>query len=156
MPAQSIAAIRRPSLCRTFPAEVFSGAVARTANALDPSSRTLLVEVHVPNPDDVLLPGMYAQVKLNSSRANPPLLIPSEALIVSDAGTQVAMVDARHRVHLQAIVAGRDYGDKLEVMSGLNDGDTIIANPSDVLRDGTTVDPVETPSKAEPQPKNGS
>jgi RND family efflux transporter MFP subunit len=138
-----------------FPGKTFEGAVARTANSLDPSSRTLLAEVRVPNPDNELLPGMYAQVKLNSPRVNPPLLIPSEALIVSDAGTQVAVVDPSHRVHLQAIVAGRDYGDKIEVMSGLNDGNTIIANPSDVLREGTVVDPIEVHSKAEAQSKNG-
>jgi multidrug efflux pump subunit AcrA (membrane-fusion protein) len=119
----------------------------RMADSLDPSSRTLLVEVHVPNPDGLLLPGMYAQVKLNSSRNNPPLLIPSDALIVSDAGTQVAVVEPSHRVHLQFIVAGRDYGDHLEVMSGLNDGDTIIANPSDVLHEGAMVEPVESDSK---------
>jgi RND family efflux transporter MFP subunit len=142
-----------------LPGSSFDGVVARTANALDPSSRTLLVEVHVPNPNGVLLPGMYAQVKLNSSRTNPPLLIPSDALIVSDAGTQVAVVQPSHRVHLQSIVAGRDYGDHIEVMSGLNDGDTIIANPSDILREGAMVDPIEATSKQEAtpgRPANGS
>jgi RND family efflux transporter MFP subunit len=130
-----------------LPGRTSHGSVVRMADSLDPSSRTLLVEVHVPNPDGLLLPGMYAQVKLNSSRNNPPLLIPSDALIVSDAGTQVAVVEPSHRVHLQFIVAGRDYGDHLEVMSGLNDGDTIIANPSDVLHEGAMVEPVESDSK---------
>lgn len=137
-----------------LPGRSFTGAVARTADSLDPSSRTLLVEVHVPNPDGVLLPGMYAQVKLNSPRVNPPLLIPSDALIVSDAGTQVAVVEANHRVHLQSIAPGRDYGDQIEVMSGLNDGDSIIAHPGDVLREGTTVDPIEPDSKPEAGPSN--
>lgn len=132
-----------------LPGRTFTGKVARTANALDPSSRTLLVEVHVPNPDGVLLPGMYAQVTLNSSRANPPLLIPSDALIVSGAGTQVAVVDPNHRVHLQTIVAGRDYGDRLEVMKGLNDGEVIVAHPGDVLHEGTIVDPIGSGAKPE-------
>ncbi|HEX4771547.1 MAG TPA: efflux RND transporter periplasmic adaptor subunit [Bryobacteraceae bacterium] len=123
------------------PGRTFSGIVARTANALDPASRTLLVEVHVPNPDRVLLPGMYAQVELSSSRSNPPLLIPSDALIISDQGTQVALVKPDHRVHLQPIVAGRDYGDRIEVMSGLHVGDAIVANPGDVLHEGTLVEP---------------
>src|SRR5215470_6968213 len=70
-----------------LPDRQFTGAVARTANALDPNSRTLLVEVHVPNADGALLPGMYAQVDLSSIRTNPPMLIPSEALIVRADGT---------------------------------------------------------------------
>ena len=126
-----------------LPGRTFVGNVARTSNALDPSSRTLLVEVHVPNPDGALLPGMYAQVILNSSRVNPPLLIPSDALIVTSAGTQVAVVQPSRRVHLQTIVAGRDYGDRLEVMAGVKDGDVIIAHPGDVLHEGAIVDPIE-------------
>jgi RND family efflux transporter MFP subunit len=125
-----------------LPGRRFSGAVARTANALDPATRTLLVEVHVPNPDGVLLPGMYAQVELSSYRAHPPLLIPSEALITSGDGTQVALVRSDRRVHLQNIVVGRDYGDRIEVMSGLQDGDAIIASPGDVVHEGTEVDPI--------------
>lgn len=125
-----------------LPGKSFEGKVARTANALDPASRTLLVEVHVPNKQGLLLPGMYAQVELSSLRKNPPLLIPSTALIVSGAGTRVAVVDEAHQVHLQAIVPGRDYGDQIEVNSGLSLGDTIIASPSDVMQDGTKVEPV--------------
>jgi RND family efflux transporter MFP subunit len=137
-----------------LPGRTFNGTVARTADSLDPSSRTLLVEVHVSNPDGVLLPGMYAQVKLNSPRVNPPLLIPSDALIVSDAGTQVAVVEPSHRVHLQSIAPGRDYGDQIEVTSGLSDGDTIIAHPGDILREGTMVDPIEPDLKPEGTPSN--
>jgi RND family efflux transporter MFP subunit len=129
-----------------LPGSRFSGVVARTANALDPASRTLLVEVHVPNPNGVLLPGMYAQVELSSSRANPPLLIPSDALIVSSNGMQVALVGANHRVHLQNIVAGRDYGDRIEVMSGLHAGDAIVASPGDILHEGTEVEPIASTS----------
>jgi RND family efflux transporter MFP subunit len=125
-----------------LPGSKFSGAVARTANSLDPASRTLLVEVHVPNPHRVLMPGMYAQVNLSSSRAEPPLLIPSSALIVSSEGTQVARVKPDHRLHLQRIVAGRDYGDRIEVANGLRDGDSIVASPSDVLQEGAEVEPV--------------
>jgi multidrug efflux pump subunit AcrA (membrane-fusion protein) len=86
---------------------------------------------------------MYAQVELRTSRANPPLFIPSDALIASGDGTQVAVVGADHRVRLQSIVAGRDYGDRLEVMNGLRDGDIIIASPGDIVRDGTEVEPVQ-------------
>ena len=125
-----------------LPGSKFSGAVARTADSLDPASRTLLVEVHVPNPNRILLPGMYAQVNLSSSRAHPPLLIPSSALIVSSDGTQVALVRPDHRLHLQRIAVGRDYGDRIEVANGLQDGDAIVASPSDVLQEGAEVEPV--------------
>jgi RND family efflux transporter MFP subunit len=124
-----------------LPGRQFSGAVARTANALDPASRTLLVEVHVPNAGGVLFPGMYAQVELTSSRTDPPLIIPSNALVVRGNGSEVAVLRPNRRVHLQKIEAGRDYGDRLEVMSGLQEGDSIIANPGDVLREGTEVEP---------------
>jgi len=131
-----------------LPGRTFSGAVARTANALDPASRTLLVEVHVPNRDRVLLPGMYAQVQLSTSRATPPLLIPSDALMISGAGTQVAVVKPNHRVHLQTIVIGRDYGDRIEVVNGVREGDTVVSDPGDILHEDTQVDPVPAKSKA--------
>jgi RND family efflux transporter MFP subunit len=134
-----------------LPGSTFNGAVARTANSLDPASRTLLVEVHVPNPNSILLPGMYAQVELSNARANPPLLIPSDALIISGDGMQVALVGSNHRVHLQSIVAGRDYGDRIEVMSGLRDGDTIIASPGDIFQEGAEVDPIPASSKSREQ-----
>jgi RND family efflux transporter MFP subunit len=125
-----------------LPGRVFTGTVARTANSLDPSSRTLLVEVHVPNPDGSLFPGMYAQVDLTSSREHPPLLVPSDALISGAGGPSIAVVRADHTVHLQKIEVGRDYGDRLEVLTGLHEGDSIIPNPGDLAREGLKVDPV--------------
>lgn len=130
-----------------LPGRKFSGSVVRTANALDPASRTLLVEVHVPNRDGVLLPGMYAQVELSTTRATPPLLVPSDALVISGAGTQVALVKPNHRIHMQSIVAGRDYGDRIEVVSGLREGDMIVSNPGDIMHEGTEVEPVPAKPK---------
>lgn len=126
-----------------LPGRSFAGTVSRTADSLDPASRTLLVEVHVPNPQGILMPGMYAQVQFRTSRPNPPLLIPSDALITSGAGTQVAVVNTNHKVRLQSIVAGRDYGDRLEILDGLHAGDIIIASPGDVVHEGAEVEPVE-------------
>jgi RND family efflux transporter MFP subunit len=131
-----------------LPGRVFTGTVARTANALDPNSRTLLVEVHVPNGDGALLPGMYAKVDLSSTRTDPPMLIPSEALIVRADGTVVAMVRPDHTVHLQNLQIGRDYGDRIEVSAGLTEGDMIIPNPGDAGREGLKVDPVSAAQKA--------
>lgn len=125
-----------------LPGRRFAGSVVRTANALDPASRTLLVEVHVPNGEGLLFPGMYAEVDLSSARAVAPLLVPSDALIVGSGGTNVAVVRPDHTVHLQEIKVGRDYGNRLEVLSGLHEGDTIIPNPADVAREGLKVDPV--------------
>ncbi len=132
-----------------LPGRQFRGTVARTSGALDPSSRTLLVEVHLPNSGNELLPGMYADVELTSVRAEPPLLVPSEALIVRAEGTQVAVVREDHTIHLQKIVPGRDYGDRLEVVRGLDEGAVVVANPGD-LSEGAKVDPVPAaaPTKA--------
>ncbi len=137
-----------------LPGRTFAGTVARTANSLDPSSRTMLVEVHVPNQDGALFPGMYSQVDLSSARANPPLLVPSDSLIVRPDGTEVAMVRPDHTVHLQKIEVGRDYGDRLEITGGLQEGDTIIPNPGDNAREGLKVNPVPFGSK-DAHPPNG-
>ena len=135
-----------------LPGRSFMGAVARTANSLDPASRTMLVEVQVPNPNGALLPGMYAQVDLSNTRSNPPLLVPGDALIVRADGTQVAVVGPDDTVHLQKIQLGRDYGDRLEVLNGLQVGDRIIANPGDLAREGVKIDPVPVAEKASRQP----
>jgi RND family efflux transporter MFP subunit len=130
-----------------LPGRRFAGVVARTANALDPNSRTLLVELRVPNPEGALLPGMYAQVDLSSARANPPLLVPSTALVLRASGPQVAVVRPDRTVHIQNIQVGRDYGDRLEVLSGLQEGETIIANPGDIAREGMKVEAVPVTEK---------
>ena len=131
-----------------LPGRDFAGTVARTANALDPTSRTLLVEVQVPNPEGLLLPGMYAQVELSSARSNPPLLVPSDSLIVRADGSSVALLRPDHKVHLQKVEVGRDYGDRLEILSGLREGDTIIPYPGDIAQEGREVEPVPAAEKA--------
>jgi len=125
-----------------LPGREFTGAVARTASALDPASRTMLVEIQVPNTDGALLPGMYAQVELSNARSSAPILVPGDALQVNADGTRVALLRPGNTVHFQEIEVGRDYGDKLEVLSGLSDGDTIVPRPSDAVREGTKVEPV--------------
>ena len=124
-----------------LPGRKFEGFVTRTANALDPASRTLLTEVQVPNPDGALLPGMYTQVNLQMPRKNPPLLVPGDVLVIRADGPQVAVVNAAGEVHYNKIQLGRDYGDRLEVLSGLKEGEQVVVNPSDVVRDGAKVKP---------------
>jgi RND family efflux transporter MFP subunit len=146
--ANSIAPGQRAQLTvANIPGRHFEGTVARSANALDPASRTMLVEVRVPNSDGTLFPGMYAQVELSSTRANPPLTVPSDALIMQPGGSTVAVMREDHTVHLQKIEVGRDYGDRLEVVNGLHDGDMIIPNPGDMAREGLKIEPVALSEK---------
>jgi len=128
----------------------FSGAVTRTANALDPATRTLLTEVQVPNSAGLLLPGMYAQVDLTTPRANPPLLIPGDTLVVRSNGPQAGVVGADHIVHFQPLQLGRDYGDKIEVLSGLEAGQQVVVNPGDTVQEGVKVNPVLLREKKRP------
>ncbi|HTW64981.1 MAG TPA: efflux RND transporter periplasmic adaptor subunit [Bryobacteraceae bacterium] len=138
--AGQMASLATPEL----PERKFSGTVTRTANALDPSSRTLLVEVQVPNPEGKLLPGMYVEVDLHLPRKDPPLLLPSDTLSVRPEGTLVAVLDSKNRVHFQRVVVGRDYGSNIEILSGIDAGERVIANPNDSVQEGVKVHPVMT------------
>ena len=125
-----------------FPGRSFRGIVARTANALDPATRTMLVEVDVPNADGALFPGTYAEVDLSGAQVNAPLVVPAAALVFRTDGAQVAVVQADQTVHLQKITVGRDYGDRVEILQGLTEGATILAAPGDAAREGARIVPV--------------
>ena len=124
-----------------LPDRKFKGTVTHTSDALDPASRTLLADIQVPNPDGRLLPGMYVQVDLNLPHRNPPLLIPSDTLVVRPAGTLAAVVGPDSVVHFQNIVVGRDFGDRIEVLSGLTEGQRVVVNPNDSVQEGVKVHP---------------
>jgi RND family efflux transporter MFP subunit len=136
-----------------LPGRKFDGVVTRTSNALDPATRTLLTEVQVINTDGALMPGMFAQVDLTVPRKFPPLLIPGDTLVVRSDGPQVAVVRPDATVHFTRIQLGRDYGDRLEVLSGLQEGQQLAVNPSDEVREGVKVNPVAAPEKAAPGKK---
>jgi RND family efflux transporter MFP subunit len=125
----------------------FVGTVTRTSNALDPTTRTLLTEVQVQNAGGNLMPGMYAQVDLIVPRKDPPLLIPGDTLVVRADGPQVAVVKTDGTVHFTRITLGRDFGDRLEVLTGLQLGQQLAVNPSDVVREGVQVKPVAMQEK---------
>ena len=125
-----------------FPGRTFHGTVSRTANALDPASRTMLVEVDVPNADGALFPGTYAEVDLSAARSNPPLVVPAAAILFRTDGAQVAVVQADGTVHLQKVAVGRDYGDRVEILQGVDEGTTIVAAPGDAAREGAKIIPV--------------
>lgn len=122
--------------------KVFEGTVTRTAEALDQASRTLLTEVQVPNGAGLLMPGMYAQVDFTMPRSEPPLLIKGDALVVRSNGPQVAIVRDDKTVHFQPVTLGRDYGDKIEILSGLTEGAQLAVNPGDSIQEGVKVRPV--------------
>jgi RND family efflux transporter MFP subunit len=125
----------------------FTGTVTRTSNSLDPSTRTLLTEVQVVNSGGLLMPGMYTQVDLAVPRKDPPLAIPGDTLVVRANGPQVAVVAADGTVHYQLVQLGRDFGDRLEVLSGLHEGDQLVVNPSDTVREGAKVKPISQKEK---------
>ena len=130
-----------------LPGKNFTGVVTRTSNALDPSTRTLLTEVQVPNPNGILIPGMFAQVDLSMPRKFPPLLISGDTLVVRSDGPQVAVVGPDSVVHFTRVQLGRDFGDRLEVLSGLEEGQRLAINPSDEVREGAKVKAVAAPDK---------
>lgn len=122
-----------------FPGRDFCGVVARTAGAVDPSTRTLLTEVDVPNPAGVLLRGEYAQVHFGAKLSGNRLTIPNFALLFRPEGTMVAVVGPDRRIHLQTLTIGRDLGDSVEVLGGIKSEDTFVINPPDALEEGERV-----------------
>ena len=128
-----------------YPGKVFTGRVERTANSLDPATRTLLVEVQVPNAGGELLPGMYADVDLNIPNIDPPISLPADALVVRSDGTQVAVLRPDNTVHFQKIEIARDYGDHLDLVGGLRAGDRVILHPNDSIREGVKVQAIPAP-----------
>ncbi len=127
---------------REFPGRVFRGLVDRTAEAIDPASSTLRVEVLTPNPDGALLPGMYAQVTFHCRDVHPPVRIQASALMLLPDGPHVAVVDEENRVRFHAIKIARDLGDVIEVADGLSSGENVALNLSNEIADGQKVAPV--------------
>jgi RND family efflux transporter MFP subunit len=126
-------------VAREFPNRQFKGKVARTANSLDPATRTLLTEVDVPNPDLALLPGMYVQVRFDVTASGIRWRIPASALVFGPQGTQVGIVTAENTVHYQNVVVERDLGSAIEISSGLRGDETLVRTPSAALPEGTRI-----------------
>ena len=124
---------------REQPDRVFTGTVTRTAGAIDTASGTLLTEVQVPNHDEALLSGSYVTVHFKLHRANPPLLIPGTALLVNGAGIRVAVIGSDATLHYKPIQIGRDYGDQVEVLGGLDPADVIATALPSGVPDGAKV-----------------
>jgi RND family efflux transporter MFP subunit len=121
-----------------FPGQTFAGTLVRNADAIDPTSRTLNVEVDVDNSSGRLMPGAYAFVHFKVPATNGAVTIPSNALLFRSEGLRVGVV-RNSRVALQPITIGQDYGSAVEVVSGLTAQDAVVLNPSDSLANGALV-----------------
>lgn len=123
------------------PGVIYDAALAATARAIDPATRTLMAELLVDNTNGQLLPGAYAEVhfQLPPSDAGRAFLLPANVLLFRGDGLHVATVDAHDRVALKPVTVGRDYGAKVEIVSGLSADDHVILSPPDSLVDGTVV-----------------
>jgi RND family efflux transporter MFP subunit len=117
----------------------FKGTIARTARAIDTATRTMQVEIQVPNPTGALIAGSYVQVTLPINVDEQALVVPTNVLLFRPDGTRVALVDSSGRVHLALVTLGTDFGARVEVLSGLNPTDRIVLNPADSLADGDVV-----------------
>jgi len=133
-----------------FAAKTFAGRVARNTRSIDSASRTLRVEVDVPNHDRTLLPGMYVAVAFQTRAQKPALEIPASALNFRSGGAQVAVVSPEGRVTFRNVAITRDMGNVVEIGPGLSAGARVALNISNQILDGDLVQPMETPPPAAP------
>ncbi len=122
-----------------FPGRRFQGKLVRTANAIDPTSRTLLVEIAVDNPTGQLFTGSYAEVHFKLPTPTSSLILPVNTLLFRAEGLRIATVGPDQKVQLKQITIGHDFGSEVEVVAGLNGNENVIVNPPDSVIDGQTV-----------------
>jgi RND family efflux transporter MFP subunit len=133
------------------PGETYPATVAFTAQALDPASRTLQVELQAENAQHKLFPGSYAEVHFNMAAAGPTLRLPANAVLFRAEGLLVAVVGSDNHVRLKRVTEGRDFGSSIEILGGINAGDDIVINPPDSITDGALVRIVQPASPAKGQ-----
>jgi RND family efflux transporter MFP subunit len=122
-----------------YPGKTYTGTLVRTADAIDPASRTLLVEVDVDNRAGQLLPGSLAQVHFKTPATGPTFIVPSSALIFRREGMRLGLVVDGNKAHLVPVLIGEDDGATVQIVSGLNAGDKVIQDPPDSLIEGEKV-----------------
>ncbi len=122
-----------------FPGQKFFGTVARTAESIDPATRTLLTEVDVPNKDGHLLPGSLGEVHFAVGTGVNKVTVPVNAMLFRAEGPRLAVVGSDSKIQLRPISIGRDYGATLEILGGVAPTDRIVINPADSLEDGQQV-----------------
>ena len=122
-----------------FPDQTFAGKVARDAGAFDKASRTLLLEIDVPNPDGRLYAGMYTHAKFALKNPTPALLAPDNSILIDSKGPRVLVVDSSNEIHVKPVSLGRDFGSKSEILAGLEASDRVVQNPTEALHEGMIV-----------------
>ncbi|WP_414718670.1 efflux RND transporter periplasmic adaptor subunit [Trinickia sp.] len=122
-----------------YPGRRFAAKLARTTDAIDPSSRTLRVEVDVDNQDSTLMPGAYAQAHLALVSSHPQIELPVSALLFRPNGVVVAVAGEDGKAHIKTVTIGRDFGTFVEVATGLTPTDRVIDNPGDSISEGESV-----------------
>ena len=133
-----------------LPGKQFHGTITHISGAIDVPTRSLQIEVRLPNPDGVLRPGAYVQVAVPAT-AHADIMVPGNALLFRAEGPRMAVVDANGVVHLHKVVIAQDLGQTLEIESGIKPNDKIIINPSDSIADGDHVQ-IEQPSQNNKEP----
>lgn len=126
-----------------FPDKIFKGKVTRYAKALDPTARTLLTQIDVENTERLLLAGLFARVKFLMRPDTINFIIPTTAIIIHSGYPHVAVVDNQQIVQLKQVQIGRDYGNKMEITSGLQEDDLVITIPNDRIHEGAKVEIVQ-------------
>jgi membrane fusion protein, multidrug efflux system len=131
-----------------FPGRLFPATVVTTSDAVNPTNRTQLVELQVPNPSYELWPGAYTEVHFHLNSAGNPLFIPANTLLFRREGPAVGVVKADGKVEIRKLQISQDLGTQLEIVKGLSPTDQIIVNPSDSLSTGMVVHVVEPDQKS--------
>jgi membrane fusion protein (multidrug efflux system) len=134
-----------------YPGQTFPGKITRGAGAFDSASRSMTIEVDLPNPDGRLYPGMYAHVQFVVPNPTPAILVADNAILTDAKGMRVVTVDGAHKIRIKTVKLGRDYGTKTEILSGLDLHDWCVQNPTDDLTDGLTVSTQISPLVNAPQ-----
>jgi RND family efflux transporter MFP subunit len=135
----AVAGIGADLTLQEFPGRKFHGLIVRTAEAIDPGTRTLLTEVNVDNASAELRPGAYAEVHLSFPAGASSLVLPVNALLFRSEGLQVGVVRDGGKVELVRVILGKDFGTEVEVVSGVAASDVVIVNPPDSLTAGAVV-----------------
>lgn len=128
-----------------YPDRKFVGLVTNVSGALDPNTRTRQTEIKIENKDHALLPGMYAEVRMTTLREEPWIRVPGTTLVTRTDGMYVVVLKG-DKVHYQAIDIGRDFGNEVEVRTGLVGGEKVVVSPSDDLREGEPVTAQDVPA----------
>jgi RND family efflux transporter MFP subunit len=148
---EAYAAVTKPGLEAQLkfteqPNRTFVARTVRTSNALDPTLRTLQVELQLDNANRDVLPGAYAEVHFKLAGNAESLRLPANTVLFRSAGLQVATIDGTTHVKLKSIVQGRDFGNTIEVLSGIEADDRVVVNPPDSITDGASVRIVDPPA----------